>query len=190
MLKLFIPLILSFSAMGLELKTGDILLQPLHCRLCNLIEAETNSIYSHIGIVIDASDEIQVAEAFMKVRSVSLNEFMTKTQKRLKVKVVRPRFSTPNIKKLFFKKFNNLSYDSNFLWANVNEKGEMIYCSELIYKLLITYSYNIPEPAPMRYSVNSELWDKFFKGNTPRGKLGISPGMFDNKEFFDEIGEI
>ncbi len=190
MLKLFIPIILCFSAMGLELKAGDILLQPLHCRLCNLIEAETNSIYSHIGIVIDINDEVQVAEAFIKVRSVSLDEFMSKTQKRLKVKVVRPKFSTPNIKDLFFKKFNNLSYDSDFLWGNINEKGEMIYCSELIYKLLTPYSYNVPEPAPMRYDVNPTLWDKFFKGNTPRGKLGISPGMFDDEMFFDEIGEI
>lgn len=181
-------LIATSSLFALKLKAGDILLQPLHCRLCNLIEAQTDSIYSHIGIVIN--DDSDVAEAFIKVRKVNLSEFLSKTQKRLKVKVLRPKFLVGNIENEYMNRFDNMSYDSEFLWDNYDDKGERIYCSELVYKLLALYSNDIPEPLPMKYDINTDLWYKFFKGNIPFNKLGISPGMFDDENRFELIGEL
>lgn len=47
-----------------NLQTGDILLQPLYCRLCELIESEEQSIYSHMGLVIQRESETFVLESF------------------------------------------------------------------------------------------------------------------------------
>lgn len=185
---IILTLIVTSSLFALKLKAGDILLQPLHCRLCNLIEAQTESIYSHIGIVIN--DKSDVAEAYTKVRKITLTEYLAKTQKRQKVKVLRPKFEVGNIEKDYLVRFDNRSYDSEFLWDNFDEKGERIYCSELVYKLLALYSSDIPEPLPMKYDINTDLWYKFFKGNIPFNKLGISPSMFDDEDRFELIGEI
>ncbi len=185
---IFLLMLVSQSIFALKLKTGDVLLQPLHCRLCNLIEAQTKSIYSHIGIVINDSGD--VAEAFIKVRKVSFQEFDTKTQKNQKIKVVRPKFEVRNIETTFMNKFNGLSYDSDFLWNNYNDKGQKIYCSELVFLLLEPFSTNIPYPVPMAYDVNTELWKKFFKGNIPFDEPGISPAAFDNEEMFEFVGEL
>lgn len=182
-MKILLLILIATQVFSLDLKEGDILLQPLHCRLCNLIEAQTNSEYSHIGIYLGDGE---VAEAFISVRRVSLKEFMKKTQKNLKVKVIRPSFSTPNLKELFVKKYEGLSYDNSFLWNNFDLKGEKIYCSELVYKMLEPYSGNTPYPVPMSYNVNREQWYKFFKGNIPDGKIGISPAAFDY--FYETVG--
>ena len=188
MKNLIVFLFISSSLYSVDLRPGDILLQPLHCRLCNLIEAQTKSIYSHIGVVIN--NESDVAEAYVRVRKVSLDVFLSKTQKRQKVKVLRPKFDVVGIEEEFLNKYNNKSYDSDFLWDNFDEKGERIYCSELVYKLLALYSNQIPQPRPMKYDINTDLWYKFFKGNIPFNKLGISPQMFDDVELFELIGEL
>jgi len=185
---LLLTLICIQSLFALDLRPGDILLQPLHCRLCNLIEAQTNSIYSHIGIVIN--ENFDVAEAFIKVRKVSLKDFNTKTQKNQKIKVVRPRFSVANLEKTFDQKYSGLSYDSEFRWNNFDTKGLKIYCSELVFLLLEPFSSQIPHPIPMAYDVNTDLWSKFFKGDIPFGEPGISPAAFDNEAMFEYIGEI
>ena len=93
----FIAIIFSINSYALELslklRSGDILLQPLHCWACNLIEAETESEFSHIGVVTKVENgEVFVGEAFTKVREVTLEEFNSKTQKGLKLKVMRPYF--------------------------------------------------------------------------------------------------
>jgi adenylate kinase family enzyme len=55
------------------------LLQPLKCWACSLIEAEEETIYSHVGVVVATSPEVMVAEAFSMVRKLSLNEYNQKT---------------------------------------------------------------------------------------------------------------
>ncbi|MCT4640761.1 MAG: YiiX/YebB-like N1pC/P60 family cysteine hydrolase [Bacteriovoracaceae bacterium] len=188
-------LILSFliclNSFPLHLKKGDILLQPLHCYLCNLIEGQTNSIYSHIGIVIESNLKgIKVAESFQKVREVSLEEFSEKTQKNQKIKVMRPKFIVSDIKEDFYKNYIGRSYDHLFLWDNFDKSGPKLYCSELVYKLLARFSYSLPQPTAMKYDYRRDLWDKYFKGNTPEGEIGISPAAFDDESFFDFVGEI
>ena len=68
-------IILFFSLSSFALEVGDLILQPLHCSLCSAIEQETDSIYSHIGIIIQKKP-LLVAEAFEKVRIVSIKEFL------------------------------------------------------------------------------------------------------------------
>mgnify|MGYP000197438525 CR=1 FL=1 len=75
---LFSLLILtSFSLDASAIEAGDILLQPLKCWSCSLIEQQENSEFSHVGIYLGQD---QVAEAYFdKVKIVSLAEFMKKT---------------------------------------------------------------------------------------------------------------
>lgn len=177
---LYLPL----ASSKVELKPGDILLQPLHCWACNLIEGQTNSEYSHIGVVISASEkEILVAEAYLKVRAVSLEEFNSKTQKGLALEVLRPNFVSNDLFKNYYKHFHNKPYDRNFLWDD-----EKIYCSELVQKLFEISSMQSPRATPMEFDVNREYWERYFRGEVPDGELGISPEDFKQSGLYNSIG--
>ncbi len=67
--------------MALELKVGDILLQPRECWSCSLIEEQENSIYSHIGMVIEVTPELKVIDALGTVKIQSFEAFDRGTQK-------------------------------------------------------------------------------------------------------------
>lgn len=167
-----------------ELLVGDILLQPLHCHACNLIEAQTKSPYSHIGVIIDKRDGVYiVAEAFGAVRAISMSEFLSKTQKSLEVEVLRPHYVSSELAYNYYKLFDGLPYDSKFLWGD-----DEIYCSELVQKLFSVSNMLSPKPIPMLYDINPELWDRFFRGDTPSGKLGVSPVAFKNSNLYIEMG--
>ncbi len=181
-----IILIICFSqlAWSLDLKVGDILLQPLHCYACNLIEAQTQSEYSHIGVVIKKENqEVFVAEAFGKVKVVSFDEFNKKTQKGLRIEVLRPRYVHSEIYATYREHFDSKPYDSNFLWSD-----DKIYCSELVQKLFHQLNMTVPKAKPMTFDINRALWDKYFRGNTPEGHLGISPADFKTSNLYKELG--
>jgi hypothetical protein len=87
-----LTLVLSLSTWaqeGLVLRTGDVLLQPLNCWACSLIEAEEETIYSHIGVVLAVTPEVLIGEAFGTVRKISLAEFNKKTEAGQKLMVLR-----------------------------------------------------------------------------------------------------
>ena len=68
---------------------------------------------------------------------------------------------------------------------------ESIYCSELIYKgYAKTVNFQSLAPKKMLFDINPEYWDKYFRGNTPRGELGISPADFDITSDFIDLFEI
>src|SRR5438046_128198 len=71
-----------------ELKVGDILLQPTDCWSCDLIEAEEDTIYSHIGIVISDSP-LMIADSNGKVKKQSLESFNKITEKGQQIRVLR-----------------------------------------------------------------------------------------------------
>ncbi len=179
----YVLLFLSLSGFSFEI--GDLILQPLHCSLCTAIENETDSIYSHIGIVI-SKNPILVAEAFEKVRVVSLEKFLSKTQRNQNVKILRNSEMRKVNKYLFVQDFQTiflgLSYDSEFLWSS-----DKIYCSELIYKLLNLYGISQPRPEVMSFSKAHTFWDKYYKGNIPVQELGISPADYDESPYFREV---
>jgi hypothetical protein len=177
-------LLSTFTFASTELEVGDILLQPLHCYSCNLIEAQTESEYSHIGIIVSKrGDDFMVAEAYGSVRLVSFLEFNKKTQKGLALEVLRPHYVSRSLYINYLNTFDGLPYDSNFLWDD-----ESIYCSELVQKLLSISGMVAPAERPMSFDVNPDYWDRYFRGSTPRGKLGISPGDFKESNLFIELG--
>ncbi len=186
-LKLFIyyilALIIILPALGSEIKTGDILLQPLDCWACRLIENEENSRFSHIGIAVREGEEVFVYEAYGKVQKVSLETFKKKTAKGKKLVVKRlVDHASLDFRALIVKlnKYLNYPYDKMFLWDNFIAGKEALYCSELVYKALLG-NIDLYDLAPkkMHFDYKPELWDRYFRGQTPRGKLGISPEDFN-----------
>jgi len=196
-------LLLSLSSIAQSsptLRPGDVLLQPLKCWTCSLIEAEEETIYSHIGVVLTVVPEIVVAEAFGKVRKVSLTEFNSKTEPGQMIMVLRFRNdklsevfqNTPeDFSKLFDEEFLGTKYDHDFRWNNFDENGEQkYYCSELVSKLFQTF-VGIDTPIKrMHFQKNRDYWVKYFKGNVPDNEWGNSPGDYERSELFYHAGEL
>lgn len=185
---------------AIELKVGDILLQPLSCWSCSLIEAQERSIYSHVGMVIETEPEIKVAEALGRVRVLTLSDYDSRTEKGLKLSVRRLRRDDAveylqnhreEFQKYFETYFQGLEYDHDFLWNNLDQNGyEKLYCSEFITKIYMGFlKIEIPVKR-MKFDVNRDDWLKYFRGNPPDGKWGNSPATIENSELFYEVGEI
>lgn len=199
MLKI-IFLMFSLKIFALDLKVGDILLQPMDCWSCYLIEAQEKSIYSHMGMVIEVAPEVKVVEALGSVRSVSLSDFQKRTKKGSQLSVRRLRrdeavqFMEKNkehLQKMFREDFEGLQYDEQFLWNNFDEKGlEKLYCSEMISKLLNGFmGIEIPLKK-MKFDVYREYWIKYFKGLPPDDEPGNSPATFERSDFYYEVGKL
>lgn len=202
MLRLFITFIFLLTSSAhsrVELKVGDILLQPTDCWSCTLIEEQEDTIYSHIGIVLSVNP-IMVAEARGKVQLLSLKEFNKITQKNQSIAVLRFRNSRAvaelesnqeELMELFKREFEGLKYDHDFIWNNLDQNGrEMLYCSEMVAKLLQAFMGLEPIVKRMRFDKNVEQWKKYFKGEPPNGKWGNAPADFDRSELFYTVGEL
>lgn len=197
-------LLLFFStllgARTVAVRPGDVLLQPLNCWACSLIEAEEQTIFSHIGVVLKVGPEILVAEAFGKVQKITLAEFNRKTEVGQKLLVLRFRNdrlsqdiqeASDAFVKIFDDEFAGAKYDHDFRWNNFDENGrEKFYCSELVSKLFQAL-VGVETPIKrMHFQMNREAWMKYFKGNIPDNQWGNSPGDFHRSELFYEVGEL
>jgi hypothetical protein len=184
---------------SVNLKVGDVLLQPLDCWSCTLIEDEEQTIYSHIGIVI-AVNPVMVAESRGRVKMLSLEEFNSTTEKGQRISVRRFQNSkivnelnskSAQFLALFKNEFEGLKYDKAFLWDNFDEEGKQkLYCSEMVAKLLQAFLGIDPIVKRMHFSRNRERWERYFNGNVPVGKWGNAPADFERSNWFYEVGEI
>ncbi|MCO4754602.1 MAG: hypothetical protein KC478_08965 [Bacteriovoracaceae bacterium] len=189
----FLPFVFgTFSTHAYELKSGDILLQPLNCWSCSLIEVQENSIYSHMGVYLKIDGEEYVLEASEKVSLTPLQDFVNKTQRNQRIGIKRFRnilFTSKELEDMAYD-YVGLSYDNSFLWDNEDDAGEMLYCSELVYKFFYPFYGERLPLKNMRYDKLREHWEKFFKGSVPDGLPGNSPADFDNSNLFEHIGEL
>jgi hypothetical protein len=199
-LPLIALLLWTFSAIASpELKIGDVLLQPLDCWACDLIEAEEETIYSHMGIVI-ATNPVLVADSRRKVEIQSLDEFNSITEKGQSIRVLRfqKQGIVENFEKnskeflaLFKSDFEGLAYDHQFLWNNMDANGQqMLYCSEMVMKLLQAFLGIEPFVKRMHFDKNSDQWARYFHGDVPAGKWGNSPADFERSELFYVVGDL
>lgn len=202
-MKKFVFLILALLPLklfALELKVGDVLLQPLDCWSCSLIEAQENSIYSHMGMVIQTTPEVVVVEALGTVRTIPFTKFNERTEKGQKLSVRRLRSdeaveylqqNKTGFKKYFSDNFEGLLYDHDFLWNNLDDNGyEKMYCSEMVTKYLRGFLGIEVKLKEMKFDINRDAWIRYFKGNPPDGKIGNSPASFENSDLFYEVGEL
>ena len=183
-----------------DLRPGDVLLQPLKCWACSLIEAEEETIFSHIGVVLAVEPQVLVGEAFGKVQKITLAEFNKKTEPGQKLLVIRFRNdrlandiqqAPQAFTQLFDDEFAGAKYDHDFRWNNFDEEGrEKYYCSELVSKLFQAF-VGVETPIKrMHFQMNRDSWMKYFQGNIPDNQWGNSPGDYHRSELFYEVGEL
>lgn len=208
MKKLLICLLLAFSTnlfalVPSDLRAGDVVLLSLNCYTCRMIESETDSAFSHSGVVvIDETGRTRIAQSLGRLDHFSFVEFTKGITPGTVVHVYRPReFKNLSAKKrmelhqnmidVFNEKFKNAPFDNKYLWNNFNELGiEQLYCSEFIAKFLDHFLSKKTITFPITYKKNLDYWTKYFKGVVPEGELGNSPVSFARDERFEFIGTI
>lgn len=177
-----------------KLRTGDIILLSLECRVCSLIELEEGLPYSHMALVYrDKKNILKLVESWGSagVKAKTVTEFFQ--DKKLNSKntmIVLRHKKLLNTKKYFFEvpvileNFLNKKYDPHFLWDNKDQDQEpMYYCSEFIYKFFQSWlddNFKM-KTKKMTFSKYYSHWVQYFKAlkqKVPAGKEGISPADF------------
>ncbi len=201
---LLIGLLLALLAPGAQaiprsdLRSGDVILISLPCRLCALIEDEDDSPYSHIGVILEDPAGIRVLDSFRKVASTPLDAFLKLARRGSRPVILRPRASDSGdlnldpgaLSRSFRSSFEGLSYDSDYLWDNFDGSGEKLYCSEFVAKFLNPFLPVPVSPKPMHFRVRREEWIRHFRGTPPDGMPGLSPGDFARSAAFRNLGEL
>ncbi len=201
---LFLGLSSTAFALNLsDLKAGDVVLLSLNCYECRVIESETDSLFSHSGVVVvDENGRTRIAQSLGRLDHFSFAEFTKNITPKTFVHVYRPRElkNLSNEKRallekvmmdVFNEKFKNAPFDSRYMWNNFNAQGvELLYCSEFIAKFLDHFLSLKTTIAPISYKKHYDYWLKYFKGQVPDGELGNSPASFSRDPRFEFIGTI
>ena len=183
------------------LRHGDLLLVELPCLSCQYIASETQSRFSHSGLVMEnPRGELVVVESLGMVDHVSVEIFLGRAKFGSMTSVMRSPeqdvLQSKEFKKIFWQDYltnwRGLPFDRDFLWENENEFGEeYLYCSEMITKFLAQYLNDPPgKPTPMDYSRHLAFWRQYFRGEPPQGKLGNSPASFAEDPIWYQAFEI
>ena len=186
---LFLLVLLGSSAsFALTLKPGDVILIELRCYSCSIIADETNSRFSHSGIVIGKqNDQIQVAQAFGPVHITSLEKFLNQRVKGTTALVLRSdelKVSAQQLRDEFNQSWKGIPFDSNYTWGN-----DKLYCSEFVSKFLEVFLGPVLPPKPLDFSRNWDYWSRVMNP-VPQGKPGNSPGDLERSSVFFHVGEI
>lgn len=153
-----------------------------------------------MGMVIQVEPSVQVIDALGTVKISSFETFNSGTQKDQKISVLRLNRDDAvehlqenrlDFLAFYINAFDGLKYDHDFLWNNLDENDEeMLYCSEMITKLLQGYLGIEVGTRRMKFDKNRDQWIKYFHGNPPDGKIGNSPAVFEHSDLFHEVGEL
>lgn len=110
---------------------GDIIFIQSQSQQAAAIAEGTQSIWTHVGIIVKKSGDWHVAEAVGPLQVNSLKSFIGRSKSN-SYKVVRnQKFSQKMLPKLYIALYKyNQPYDIFFEFSN-----ERIYCSELVYKV-------------------------------------------------------
>lgn len=194
-----IPFIISANEKGLEhfsLQPGDVILVPLKCHSCYYIEKETNSDYSHVAVVLDSHGPL-LAHSLGRVSTITASSLQGLKDPDRPFKIIRLlEWSTHQdeqislqLKSTYYQFFDGLTYDQHYRWDNVDHNGkELLYCSELITKLLNPFLEQKIPIYPMDYSLHWSFWLQWFEGQVPQGLLGNSPATLEKSELFKTLG--
>lgn len=205
--KLIIFLLLSLftlsDLLAFELKSGDVLLISFNCYECRVIESETNSQFSHSGVIIkNEAREIRVGQSLGFVALYPIDQFLKNITPGSNVAVYRPKefldqsageqkLLEQKMLKVFNTHFKGAPFDTRYIWDNFDSSGrELLYCSEFIAKFLDHFLNYPTVPYPLTYKKNEQYWLNYFKGNIPEGVLGNSPASFSHDDRFVFIGNL
>lgn len=185
-------------------RAGDVLLVPLNCYVCNAIESETGTSYSHAVVVANTTDDANqrfVFEAWGETKKTAYAEIVRRKQKKQSLFLLRPKNLQNNtapddnqIRIQFENQFAGLPFDDEYLWDNFDtDQREKLYCTEFVIKFINSFISRPVLPAPMSFSKNEEFWKKYYRqfGMTPpSGRSGASPAtLFFSPEFI-QLGEL
>lgn len=186
-----------------DLRAGDVVLLSLKCIECRVIESETNSLFSHSGVIVfDQDQRVRVAQSIGNVALFSFADFTGNITPGTFVHVYRPRefknlsetkkaMLEKSMLDVFNEKYRGAPFDSKYIWDNFNAKGvELLYCSEFIAKFLDNFLTQKTVIAPITYDKHYDYWTKYFRGNVPENELGNSPASFSRDNRFEFIGTI
>ena len=101
-----------FAKINLEdLKAGDVLLISLNCFECRMIESETNSSFSHSGVVVvDQNGQKKIAQSLGRLDAFTYEAFTKNKTPQTSISVYRPKelknLKGQNLKKLEFDMYN------------------------------------------------------------------------------------
>ncbi|NCN50878.1 MAG: hypothetical protein COW01_08695 [Bdellovibrionales bacterium CG12_big_fil_rev_8_21_14_0_65_38_15] len=187
-LLILLTLLASTSSFALNLRPGDVILIELRCYSCSIIADETNSRFSHSGVVIGKQgNQIQVAQAFGPVHMTSLENFLNQRVKGTSALVLRSDELKASAKELsleFNQSWKGIPFDPNYTWDN-----EKLYCSEFVAKFLEVFLGPVLPPKPLDFSRNWDYWSRVMYP-VPQGKPGNSPGDLERSPIFFHVGEI
>ena len=184
-----------------DLRPGDVIMVPLNCWVCRLIEAEIGRPFSHSALVLGVSDqgEVFLAEALGEVRVIELSRWAKFLRGDAPWVVVRPEFknfyqelSDENLSQYFFnvfyQKFKDLSFDPTYTWDSFDQAGNRtLYCSEFIYHFLSPYLLFPLELGVASYQRHIDLWLQYFGGEIPDLGPGVNPGAFFDASGFEVV---
>ncbi|MDO9182073.1 MAG: YiiX/YebB-like N1pC/P60 family cysteine hydrolase [Bacteriovorax sp.] len=188
---------------ALDLMAGDVLLISFNCYECRVIENETDSPFSHSGVIVkNETNELLVGQSLGSVALYPLAQFLKNKTAGSSVAVFRPRefqnltyLERISLEKKMLDVFNSVfkgaPFDVLYKWNNFDKQGrELLYCSEFIAKFLDHFLGKASIPYPLTYDKNQSYWFQYFHGVIPEGELGNSPASFSRDERFVFIGNL
>ncbi len=191
-------LALNLSSYGAlpELKIGDVLLISMPCYECRLIEEETDGPFSHSSIIIDKKNgQYIVAQSLGDTHTLPLKKWLTLSRPNGPLAIMRSWEGQSwdsdlvlKMRQYYQNKLHGLAFDPYFLWNNTDHQGlELLYCSEMITKLLNHILKNPIEVRPMDFSLHGEAWSRFLPLGIPQGLPGTNPNTFFHSKRFQQI---
>lgn len=195
-----LSILITFKLSATELKVGDVILISFNCFECKMIESETNSNFSHSGVVIrDENGNLKIAQSLGVVALYNLNDFLKNKTPNTKAFVYRSyeiesqinsKFEA-DMKRLFDLDFKGALFDVEYKWNNFDKSGrELLYCSEFIAKFLDHFQKKQTIPFVLTYNKNYKYWNEYFHGKVPEGELGNSPASFSRDNRFYFVGNL
>ena len=154
---------------------GDIIFQTSNSSQSKIIQAVTQSPYSHVGIITIREGQPYVYEAIKTVQLTALNSWVDRgNNDQYTVLRSKEPLSTAQLKKMqsVGQKYKGLSYDLPFQWSD-----DKMYCSELVWKI---YEHGagitLTEPREM----------KSYSGMTAKAEQ-VMQKRWGNRNFYTEL---
>lgn len=174
-------------------QTGDIIFQSSESPANKAIELATHSKFSHVGVIFEYQNDLQVLEATNPVSMTPLAKFI----KRGDGKYVVLRLKEANIiltdeqKEQLINKgttWIGKKYDFIFSWSD-----DELYCSELIYKLYAeTLHISLTQPRPLKtfdlsHPLVKELLKVKYGKNIPYDDNMVSPQQIYESDLLEPV---
>ena len=178
------------------LHEGDILFQVNQGGQSQAIALATGSKWTHVGILLRDKGKWVVYEAVGPVKATPLDVWATHGMDghytAMRWKEAETQLDADRIEKLrtSLKNYMGLPYDWDFRWSD-----EMIYCSELIWKVYKEgLGIALCEPIPMReYALESEtvkqVLEMRYGKEPPLDELMFAPGTLFDCPLLVQVGE-